>query len=279
MKQMNKLRLLVAIAYATTLTACNNEPQPTATETEVAPTNTLVPSIMSYDIVNTYPHDPAAFTEGLEVVDSTLYESTGEYGTSDIRISQLFSNKVQHKVPLESRYFGEGLTLLNGKLYQLTYKEQKGFVYDAKSLKLLQTFATNTPEAWGMTNDGTHLIYDDGTATLHYLDPTTFKEVKRLTVTDEHGPVDFVNELEMIKGYIYANVWQTDYIIKIDTATGKVVARANLADLRQRTGIPPLSNQKGAPELLNGIAYNSKTNKIYITGKFWPKLFEIKLDN
>jgi glutamine cyclotransferase len=180
---------------------------------------------------------------------------------------------------MEPRYFGEGMTLLNGKLYQLTYREGRGFVYDPATLKKEQTFTFNAPEGWGMTNNGVYLIFDDGGNVLHYLDPATYKEVKQLTVTDEHGPVNEINELEMIHGYIYANQWQTDNILKIDTTTGRVVGRADLSNLRQRTGIAPISGNPHGPDVLNGIAYDAAANRIFITGKNWPKLFEIRLDN
>ena len=153
------------------------------------------------------------------------------------------------------------------------------FIYDEKTLKQIGTFDFATQEGWGMTNNGTQLIFDDGSNILHFIDPTTFKEIKRLNVTDEHGPVNEINELELINGFIYANQWQKDIILKIDTATGHVVGRADLSTIRQRGGIPPITERRGAPEVLNGIAYDKATNRIFVTGKNWPKLFEIKLDN
>lgn len=181
---------------------------------------------------------------------------------------------------MADKYFGEGLTVLNNKIYQLTYHEKTGFVYDLATLKQLQTFSFSNNEGWGMTNDGTNLIYGDGTSYLYYMDPATFREVRRIQVHDSYGPVESINELEYIKGYIYANQWQTDNIYKIDS-TGKVVGRADLSTLRERTGIPPLeaANTQGAPEVLNGIAYDAENNRIFVTGKYWPKLFEIRLDN
>jgi glutamine cyclotransferase len=259
------------------LCACNGNKKPAVTTDAPPPTD--VPRIIAYDVVNEYPHDPGAFTEGLEYVDGFLYESTGQYGSSDIRKVDLKTGKVLLSKKMEDRYFGEGMTMLNGKLYQLTYREGKGFVYDPATLKELRSFTFNAPEGWGMTNNGTHLIFDDGTNTLHYVDPSTFAEIKQLKVTDEHGAVNNINEPEMINGYIYANQWQTDLILKIDTATGKVVGRADLSSLRQRYGIPTPSANREAPEALNGIAYDKATNRIFITGKNWPKLFEIKLDN
>jgi len=285
MKQQKRLAKCVIYSGILFACACNNENKPTSAGTVATDNNATgsssitVPAVISYDIINEYPHDPTAFTEGLEYKDGILYESTGQYGYSDIRKVDLKTGKVLLTVKMEPRYFGEGLTILNGKVYQLTYKEGKGFIYDPVTLKQERTFTFNTPEGWGMTNNGTNLIFDDGSNVLHYLDPYTFKEVKQLAVTDEHGPVNEINEPELIRGYIYANQWQTDYILKIDTLTGKVVGRADLSTLRQRAGIPPVTGNPHGPDVLNGIAYDATNNRIFITGKNWPKLFEVRLDN
>jgi glutaminyl-peptide cyclotransferase len=257
------------------LAACNNN-KPAA---PVSSTQSDVPAVISYQLVNIYPHDTAAFTEGLQFVNGYLYESSGEYGTSDIRKVDLVTGKVLQRQQMEARYFGEGLTVLHDKIYQLTYREKTGFIYDLNTLKQQKTFSYNGAEGWGMTNDGTYLIYDDGSNVLYYVDPNTMQQVKTLSVTDEQGPVQNINELEYIKGFIYANQWQTDNILKINPATGKVVARADLGDLRQKVGMPPMGNVPGSPDVLNGIAYDAVTNRIFVTGKYWPKLMEIKLDN
>ena len=275
-KRLNKYGVLLSAMLAA---ACNNENKPAPVSEGGTANSVIVPAVISYDIVNEYPHDPAAFTEGLEYIEGFLFESTGQYRSSDVRKTDLKTGNVLLSKKMEDQYFGEGLTILNGKIYQLTYREGKGFVYDLATLKLLNTFTFSAPEGWGMTNNGALLIFDDGTNVLHYLDPNTFKEVKQLAVTDEHGPVNEINEPEMIKGFIYANQWQTDYILKIDTATGHVVGRADLGTLRQRAGIPPPSGSGNAPDVLNGIAYDATTNRIFVTGKNWSKLFEIKLDN
>ena len=279
LKRLSKYCLLPGLLL---IAACGteNRPVPVATEgTNNTANNVGIPAVISYDIINAFPHDPTAFTEGLEYKDGVLYESTGQYGYSDIRKVDLKTGKVLISKNMETQYFGEGLTILNGKIYQLTYREGKGFVYDLATLKLLNTFTFTASEGWGMTNNGQYLIFDDGTNVLHYIDPNSFKEVKQLAVTDEHGPVNEINEPEMIRGFIYANQWQTDYILKIDTATGHVVGRADLGSLRQRAGIPQPTGRKNGPDVLNGIAYDAATNRIFITGKNWPKLFEIKLDN
>src|ERR1700733_12353132 len=242
LRKQNNFFLLFTIFLS--VAACSNDNRPATTKhsEETSPVN--IPRTIEYDVVNVYPHDPSAFTEGLEYKNGLLYESTGQYGHSDIRKVELKTGKVllQHK--MDNRYFGEGLTILNGKIYQLTYREGKGFIYDTGTLKETGTFVYNAPEGWGMTNNGACLIFDDGTNILHYIDPNTFKEVKQLAVTDEHGPVNEINEPEMIRGYIYANQWQTDYLLKIDTTTGRVVGRADLGTLRQKAGIPPLSGRK-----------------------------------
>ncbi len=279
MRQRNRLNKYCFLLGVLFIAACNNENKPAPVSDEHTSSTSNIPAVISYDIVNEYPHDPAAFTEGLEYRDGILYESTGQYGSSDIRKTDLKTGKVLLSKSMEQQYFGEGLTILNGKIYQLTYREGKGFVYDLATLKLERSFTFNAAEGWGMTNNGTYLIYDDGTNVLHYIDPSTFKEVKQLAVTDEHGPVNEINEPEMIHGFIYANQWQTDNILKIDTATGHVVGRADLSTLRQRAGIPMPSGRRNGPDVLNGIAYEAATNRIFITGKNWPKLFEVRLDN
>lgn len=270
-----------ALAAATLLLAasCSDAPTPDNTPATPAPPPEPAAAVISYNIVNTYPHDAAAFTEGLEYHDGMLYESIGQYGKSDVRTVDLTSGKVLKATRMDNKYFGEGMTLLNGKLYQLTYREGKGFIYDAKTLKQTGTFAFGTAEGWGMTNNGTHLIFNDGGNVLYFMDPATTQVVKQLRVTDERGPVNQVNEMELINGYIYANQWMTDLILKIDTGTGKVVGRADLTTLRQQAGIPPFTGREDGPDVLNGIAYDATGNRIFITGKNWPKLFEVKLDN
>ena len=227
------LACLLLAASTLFVTACGDGD--TAEETTGETTETTeswVPAVINYEIVKEYPHDHTAFTEGLQYVDGHIYESTGQYGESDIRKTDLETGKVLQKTKMDGKYFGEGLTVLNGKIYQLTYREQTGIIYDQKTLKQVGTFTFPNREGWGMTTDGTHLIYDDGSHILYFMDPNTFKEVKRIEVLDERGQVQALNELEYIKGFIYANQWQTDYIYKIDPATGKVVGRANLFDLR-----------------------------------------------
>lgn len=272
---------LAALVCSLAFQACNeNNSTEEKKSQETTEATVEMTRAIPYQVINEFPHDKGAFTEGLQYVDGHMYESTGEYGSSDIRKTDLKTGKVLQSQKLDEKYFGEGLTVMNGKIYQLTYREKTGFVYDQASLKQLQTFTFNNAEGWGMTNDGAHLIYSDGTNIIYFLDPNTFKVVKQIEVKDSYGPVLYVNELEFIKGHIYANQWQTDFIYKIDPETGKVVGKADLRTLRERTGIPPLgSAREGEPEVMNGIAYDATANRIFITGKYWPKTFEIKLDN
>jgi glutamine cyclotransferase len=277
-KKLNYLFLATALF----ITSCGDDNK-TDDNTDGTPDTTPkveVPAVINYTIVKEYPHDPKAFTEGLQFVDGFLYESTGQYGMSDIRKTELETGKVLQKTMIDSKYFGEGMAIIKDKVYQLTYRENTGFIYDLKTLKEVGTFKFYNREGWGMTTDGTNLIYDDGGNTLYFLDPNNFQEVKRVDVVDERGAVKQLNELEYIKGYIYANQWQSDYIYKIDPNTGKVVGKANLFDLRQKVNIPyPVAGDETSPEVMNGIAYDAVSNRIFITGKNWPKVIEVKLDN
>jgi len=277
--QGSKLGVALAIAIAISTASCNDGADKTKTPAGNTTVAKDMPVAISYQLVKEYPHSTLAFTEGLEYRDGVLYESTGEYGSSELRKVDLNTGKVIASHKMENKYFGEGLTVLNGKIYQLTYREHTGFIYDAKTLKPEGTFSYNADEGWGMTNDGKNLVYDDGKNLLHYIEPGTFKEVKTLHVTDENGAVDDLNELEFIKGYIYANQWKTDNILKIDTGTGKIVGRANLGELTQKIMNELPNDNSPHPDVMNGIAYDAANNRIFVTGKYWKTLFEVKLDN
>lgn len=276
------VRNAVLLVCTCTLLACNDEDNnTTGNDTETAAAEpTIVTANLQPQLINQYPHDPAAFTEGLQYVDGYLYESTGQYGSSDIRKTDFKTGKVLQRQGLENKYFGEGMTLLNGKIYQLTYKERTGIIYNQATLKQEKTFPIAT-DGWGLTNDGTNLIYGDGTDNLYVLEPAGFTEVKRIKVTDQYGPVQNINELEYVNGYIYANQWRTELILKIDPATGRVVAQADLTQIRMQAGIPLLTmaTSEDEPEVLNGIAYDAASNRFLVTGKNWPKLLEIKLND
>jgi len=226
--------------------------------------------IAGYKIVNVYPHDPEAFTQGLVYEESCLYESTGLYGRSSIRQVELSTGKVIRSRLLPVFYFGEGLTVWGDHLIQLTWKSHRGFVYGRKSFEMLSTFGYQG-EGWGITRVGSFLVMSDGSAILRFLNPTSLEEIKSLEVHDGTHPVKYLNELEYIKGEIFANVWRTDLIARISPETGKVVGWLDLAGLRSSL------KSTGKEDVLNGIAYDAQNDRIFVTGKLWPKLFEIQL--
>ena len=223
----------------------------------------------TYRVVKKYPHDPGAFTQGLVIHNGVLYEGTGLYGGSSIRIVEQETGMILRKVDLSQSFFGEGVTILDDKVYQVTWREHTGFVYDLE-LDGESTFSIPN-EGWGLTENGTHLILSDGTSTLSFIDPQTMKIVETVTVTYEGDEVTLINELEYIEGKVYANIWQTDTIAVIDPSTGNVVSWIDLTGLQSE-----LDTIKGI-DVLNGIAYDRETGKIYVTGKQWPNLFEIQL--
>jgi len=219
-----------------------------------------------YDVVNTYEHDASAYTQGLIFLDDALYESTGQQNASNVRKVEIKTGNVLKQTPIDDELFGEGLTFLNDKLYQITWKDKKGFVYD-KNLKLIREFDYDN-EGWGLTTDGKSLIMSNGTPTLRYYNPETFEEEKRITVRMGGSRLWKLNELEYIDGKIFANVYEKDYIVEIDPTNGFVVGRIDLSELE------PGSE---SAEVLNGIAYNTANRTIFVTGKYWGKIYEIKL--
>lgn len=229
-----------------------------------------LPRLYTYRIVETYPHDHDAFTQGLVVQDSILYEGTGLYGESTLRKVSLNTGEVLKRVDLDSRYFGEGLTAIGNRLVQLTWKSEVGFVYDKASFEQTGSFTYPT-EGWGITYDGERLIMSTGSSTLYFRDPETFEETGRLEVTANLSPVANLNELEFVEGEIFANVWQTDRIAIISPQTGQVTGWLDLS------GIVPSEERLESGAVLNGIAYDDKDKRLYVTGKLWPYLFEIEL--
>jgi len=224
----------------------------------------------TYKVIHVYPHDRTSFTEGLEYHGGYLYESTGEEGHSVLRKMKLETGEVVQEIKLAPHLFGEGITILNQQIIQLTYKTQLGFVYDLATMRQKRTFIY-TGEGWGMTNDGSQIYMDDGSAQIRVWDGATLQEKRRFTVHDDNGPIEQVNELEWVSGEIYSNVWQTDQMLRISPADGRVVGRVNLAGLL--TG----DDRKGRVDVLNGIAYDAAGKRLFVTGKWWPKLFEIQL--
>ncbi|MDP3494964.1 MAG: glutaminyl-peptide cyclotransferase [Hyphomonadaceae bacterium] len=254
--------LLTAIFIAAA--SCSPAPAP-------APSVAAAPAVpvYSHQVVATYPHDKAAFTEGLQFVDGVMYESTGMEGTSWIRRFDLATGAVQAQHDIDDQYFGEGVLVLPDKIISLTWKNQKGFIYDRATLKPTGEFAYEG-EGWALTTDGQKIFMSDGTSRIRILDPATLQETGGIDVKMNGRPVDQLNELEFIKGEIWANVFQSDRIVRIDPATGNVNSVVYLANL-----LSPQDRQ-GA-DVLNGIAYDSAGDRIFVTGKYWPKLFEIKL--
>jgi glutamine cyclotransferase len=226
--------------------------------------------VYTYEVVNAYPHDSDAFTEGLAFDNGFLYESTGLYGHSSLRRVSLETGEVLQVRVLPYQYFGEGITIYGDKIIQLTYQSEVGFVYNKESFELLGEFHYPT-EGWGITTDGKRLIMSDGTSTLHFLDPETFEEIGHIDVYDKGTPVSGLNELEYVNGELYANVWPTDSIAIIAPESGQVVGWIDLAGLlNPRHLVKPV-------DVLNGIAYDQQNDRLFVTGKLWPKLFEIKL--
>ena len=222
----------------------------------------------TYSIVNTYPHDENAFTQGLVYENGSLYESTGLYGRSTLRRVELENGEILQRYTLSDRYFGEGITIFDGKIIQLTWNEHKGFIYDKRSFDLLQEFSYST-EGWGITYDGNRLITSNGSTTLTFLDPETFEKVGQVEVHDTVS-VTQINELEYINGKVYANIWKEEKIAIINPQTGQVEGWIDMS------GIQDLENQD-VDNVLNGIAYDAEGNRLFVTGKMWPHLFEIKL--
>jgi glutamine cyclotransferase len=223
-----------------------------------------------YEVVNAYPHDPSAFTQGLIYRDGYLFESTGLYGGSSLRKVRLKTGEVVQRKTLSSDYFGEGLTDWKDHLVQLTWKSNIGFVYDALTFELKKTFRY-PGEGWGLTRDSDRLVMSDGTSSLRFLDPETMRETGRLKVMDNGFPVPMLNELEMVRGQIFANVWNTYEIVIISPQSGHVTGRISLVGLLEKIKVGT------EVDVLNGIAYDPERNTLFITGKRWPKLFEIRL--
>lgn len=224
----------------------------------------------TYRIVHTYPHDPRAFTQGLVYVDGHLYESTGLFGRSSLRMVELETGRVLQSVAVPDQYFAEGLTNWGSTLIQLTWQSHVAFVYDRFSFRLLKTYHYDC-DGWGLTTDGKNLIESDGTSTIRFFDPATFREVRRITVKDGNTPVTELNELEYIHGQIYANVWHTDRIARISPVTGQVIGWIDL------TGLLPPGSVTDPEAVLNGIAYDAAHDRLFVTGKLWPELFEIRV--
>ncbi len=276
---MKKIGIIAGAVFTAllVLNACNNDKTEKTSKNYQAPKPEKVTPIINYTVIAKHPHDRTLYTEGFLFEKQQLFESTGApehlpqtfsaFGTVDLK-----TGKFDKKVEIDKKvYFGEGILFLKNKIYQLTYQNQVGFIYDPKTYNSLGQFGFTNKEGWGMTTEGEHLIFSDGTCNLTYMEPDNFKVVKTLAVVENGYGLYNLNELEYIKGYIYANVWMTNRIVKIDPKTGEVVGELNLDALNTET-------KTEDPNIgeMNGIAYDSISDKILITGKLWPKIYEIQ---
>jgi glutaminyl-peptide cyclotransferase len=229
-------------------------------------------NLLPYTVVKVFPHDITAFTQGLVIEQGRLFESTGQEGSSWIAEVNITTGQQDKKVLLDKKFFGEGIAVLNNKIYQLTWKSKIGFVYDLKSFEKIGEF-NYTHEGWGITHNGTHLIVSDGSNKLHFLDTATLKEIRVLEIYEGTERMDNLNELEFIEGFVFANRWQTNEVVKINLSTGQVVGRLDLTELARE------ANQKNpSADVLNGIAYEKKSGLLLVTGKWWPFLFALRLE-
>lgn len=254
------LSMLIA---ALTAVACNDE----GTKN---PGSSNAPRVVGYEVVNTWPHASDAYTQGLIFHEGKIIESTGQEGKSSIRRLEIQTGDILQRVSLPFEYFGEGLTLLNGKLYQLTWQHKKGFIYDVATFQKLGEF-NYYGEGWGLTDDEQSLILSDGTNRLRFIDPSTFQVKRVIAVADGGVPISQLNELEYVKGEILANVWHQDRIARIDPQSGKVLGWIDLKGLISPNELPD------SEAVLNGIAYDEQSGRLFVTGKLWPKLFEIRI--
>jgi glutamine cyclotransferase len=262
--------MIAAACLAGWITTNGRNAQPSALSTATAGGNPQGVPILVAEVVESYPHDPHAFTQGLEYYDGYLYESTGRSGQSTLRRTVLETGAVLNQVNLPSEYFGEGLTIFRGKIYQLTWLSKIGFIYDVRTFRRIGEFHYES-EGWGLTHDDASLILSDGSNKLQFIDPTSFKIVRTLEVYAGNVAVTNLNELEYIDGEIFANVWHSARIARIDPRSGQVLAWIDLASVVARSKHEP-------EDVLNGIAYDAKRRRLFVTGKNWAEILEIKID-
>jgi glutamine cyclotransferase len=267
---MNKYFALAALVI---LAACNGGKD----EPDVIDDSIVKPiPVIAYTVMAEYPHDTSAYTQGLEFYNGKLYESTGDYNNSSLRITDYKTGNVEkkHMVGKDS-IFGEGITILKNKLYQLTWEDNIVYVYDAKNIdKPIQTFKWPY-QGWGLTNNGTDLIISDGTAKLYFVNPDDFRLKSTIGVTENDSPVYMLNELEYVDGFVFANVYQTDKIVKIDPSSGFVVGKMDFTGIKEKFFADKITDRT---DYFNGIAYDSATKRFLVTGKRWPKMFELKFN-
>ncbi len=270
------LKLSLAIVFSLLGVACRNSVQK---ESSDSPSEFDIPQIIEYKVINAYPHDTTAYTEGLLFHNGQLFESTGHTNSNPssrslFGIVNFKNGNIKAKAEIDKiKYFGEGIAFLKDRIYQLTDTTHIGFIYNAKTYRKIGNFYYEG-EGWGLTTNGSSLLMSNGSSNIYYREPASFKVVKTLSVTDNNGPVQNLNELELINGFLYANQWLTDYILKIDTTNGKVIGKLDLSKLKAEVKIKyPFSEET------NGIAYDSMTDRVYVTGKLWPLFYELKFDH
>ena len=263
------------------VSACGDSSNSNANSNTAAETSAVNEApVISYTILNALPHDKDSYTEGFLMHNGKLFESSGapegnEKTRSIVGVVDPATGLITVKAELDRKiYFGEGIAILGNKLYQLTWTNKKGFIYDLKTFRKTGEFTFPSKEGWGMTTDGSSLIMSDGSSNLTYLDPVSFKTIRIVGVTDNNGPVGNINELEYVNGNILANIYQTPYIIRIDPNTGKVLGKADFSNL-----VKEVKLKDPDVDYMNGIAWDSANNKIYITGKLWPNMYEVRLNN
>jgi glutamine cyclotransferase len=282
-------RLLGALCAGLLAAGCSSAPEQARADGGPAPDSSPVKGIQQrapgYTVVKRFPHDDAAYTQGLTFHRGRFYEGTGLEGRSTLRRVRLRTGEVLQKVELDDEYFGEGITLIGDRIWQITWQEETGFLYDAGTFENLDTFSYNaddgqTEEGWGLTDDGTTLAMSDGTEIIRFRDPETFEVIREIRVTEQGVPVFSLNELEWIGGEIFANVFGYDHVVRIDPATGLVVGRFTLKKLRNREVRQCPGNEfQESPEVTNGIAYLQKGKRLFVTGKLWCHIYEIELDD
>ena len=272
----------ILISIATFVSCADNHTD--SSESYLETSKIPAASVINYSIVQSYPHDTSAFTQGLELFNGYLLESTGLLGKSSLRKVDIKTGKVLKKLDMDQAIFAEGITSLNDTVYQLSWQNHLVFLYDANNLKPIGRLNWRG-EGGGLANDGQNLIISDGSDKLYFVEPGTLKLNKVLSVVDQYGPVNNLNELEMVEGYIFANRWQYDYILKIDPANGHVIGTMNMKDFLQKNSRSDLGylKQPGSTAVesgavLNGIAYDKEKKSLYITGKLWPEIFELQLN-
>ena len=266
--RFRSLGIILVMALSLANPSCQN--RAITNRTNRNPPEREIVRTFGYEIVHVWPHDPDAYTQGLVFHDGKLLESTGQVGRSSLRRVEMETGKVLQKVDVPAPYFAEGITLLKGKIYQLTWQHQLGFIYDAWTFEKIGEF-NYQGEGWGLTNDGQSLILSDGTNRIRFLDPDNFQVRKTIAVFDGSTPVEEVNELEYVQGEIYANIWHADRIARIDPQTGRVVGWIDLTGLLSRVDV------HDEEAVLNGLAYDETNGRLFVTGKLWPKLFEIRV--